>query len=275
MSAGADFTSRNLTGAEMKAAGLSFACRYLSAHPGGWKELSLAEAKEKTAAGILIVSNWEDTGHPANTVAAGESDAKRALAEATKCGMPAHRPIYFSIDWNTPVDGYDNYFKGICNVLGVDRSGVYGSAGLIAHLHGKGLIKWGWRTMSWAWHGGASTAYSQIEQTGGSSVHGTSIDRDLGLVADIGGWLVGHNYGPPVPNVPPGYTHNLVLVNPQHYDVQALRWQQQMKLHHSSKIAVDGFYGPYSVAVCKAYQKYVGLPPTGVVDAATGAASFK
>lgn len=282
MAAGADFTDKNLTGKEMKAAGLSFACRYLSAHPGGWKELSLAEAKEKTAAGILIVSNWEDTGHPANTVAAGESDAKRALAEGTKCGMPAFRPIYFSIDWNTPVDGYDNYFKGVCNVLGVERSGCYGSSGLIAHLHGKGLIKWGWRTMSWAWHGGASTAYSQVIQTGGSTVAGTSIDKDTSLTADIGGWLVGHSYAPPTTVPPPtpvpakpGYTHDLRLVSPQHYDVQALRWQQQMKLHHKSKITVDGFYGPYSVAVCKAFQKLMGLKVDGIVGQITWNASFK
>lgn len=281
MTSGADFTDKNLTGAEMKAAGLSFACRYLSGHPGGWKELSLAEAKDKTAHGILIVSNWEDTGTPANTVSAGESDAHRALAEHLACGGPSWRPIYFSIDHNVAVSGADHYFQGLVNVLGVGRVGCYGSAGLIQHLHGKGLIKWGWRTMSTGWYGGASTADCQIEQTGGSTVHGTSIDKDKALTADIGGWTVGMK--PPATTPPPAtppstgkpaYTHDLVLKTPQVYDAQAKAWQTQMKTNWKSRVVPDGYYGPYSVGVAKAFQKLKGLKVDGVVGPKTWKASF-
>lgn len=277
MSVGADFTDKNLTGAEMKAAGLSFACRYLSAHPGGWKELSLAEAKDKTAHGILTVSNWEDTGHPSNTVAAGERDARSALAEAKKCGMPDFRPIYFSIDFNATADSFDNYFKGVCNVLGVSRSGVYGSAALIQHLHQQKLITWGWRTMSTGWRGGASNAYVQIVQTFGRTINGTSTDKDTALTADIGGWFIGHDYSPVAPTQPTqpiGYTHSLVLVTPQHFDPQVLKWQTQMKTHWKSRVVPDGYYGPFSVSVCKAFQKLKGLKEDGIVGPKTWAESF-
>ena len=285
MSSGADFTDKNLTGAEMKAAGLTFACRYLSGHSGGWKELSLAEAKDKTAHGILIVSNWEDTGRPANTVAQGESDAKRALAEAHACGMPLNRPIYFSIDHDVAVDGADNYFKGINNVFGGPGNvGVYASAGVIQHLHGKGLVKWGWRTMSTGWHGGASTVDSQIEQTGGSTVKGTSIDKDKGLTADIGGWLVGHDYTVPVtppvkppvtPPAAPKYSHELInSVHPK-FDQEAKDWQAQMNKAHGTKLTVDGLYGNLSKAACKNFQRVNKLVVDGVVGPKTWAATFK
>lgn len=276
MAKGADFTDKNLTGKEMKAAGLTFACRYISGHQGGWKELSLPEAKEKSAAGILLVSNWEDTGHPKDSEAAGEIEAETALVEAHKCGMPAFRPIYFSIDFNAKPAAFDSYFRGVKHVLGAAYTGCYGSAALIQHLHGAGLIKWGWRTQSTGWYGGASTADCQIVQSGGSTVHGTSIDRDTSLTADIGGWVIGGNYGQVLPP-PKGvvYTHPLVEIPKPFFDEQALAWQTQMRLHHKSNVVADGLYGPYSKSVAEAFQKYAHLKVDGVVGPLTWAASFK
>lgn len=279
MAKGADFTDKNLTGKEMKAAGLTFACRYLSNHPGGWKELSLAEAKEKTAAGILVVSNWENTGHPLNTVAVGKDEATKALAEAHKCGMPAFRPIYFSIDFNAKPGSFNKYFEGVNSVLGLQYTGVYASAALIQGLHNANLVKWGWRTQSIGWYGGASTADCQIVQSGGSTVSGTSIDRDASLTADIGGWVIGGKYGQViVPVTPPKYTHPLEFSGAAisvHYDVEALQWQTQMRNHHSSNVVADGLYGAFSEGVCKAFQKYAHLKVDGIVGPITWAASFK
>jgi peptidoglycan hydrolase-like protein with peptidoglycan-binding domain len=79
----------------------------------------------------------------------------------------------------------------------------------------------------------------------------------------------------PVPVPPTTFTHNLVYVVPQVFDAKCKIWQQRMRDAHKSQVVADGQYGLYSVGVCKAFQKYAGLPVTGVVNAATWAASFK
>jgi hypothetical protein len=105
--------------------------------------------------------------------------------------MPSWAPIYFSIDYDAAVDGADNYFKGVKSVLGLDRTGVYGSYGLCLHLKQSGLVRFAWRTMSIGWRGGAGPAGMDELQTGGGTIAGLSIDKDIALVDDYGGWLLG------------------------------------------------------------------------------------
>jgi Domain of unknown function (DUF1906) len=79
---GVDTTDRTLTGAILKANGYTFVCRYYQyggTNPG--KQLTAAEAREKTAAGIRIVANYETDGNPANTIATGERHARNFLAQ--------------------------------------------------------------------------------------------------------------------------------------------------------------------------------------------------
>ena len=199
MANGVDFTDKTLTGKELKAAGKAFACRYLPYPGGAWKALSLAEAKEKSAHGIRIVSNWETNGKPANTFATGQSHARQAEAAHRSCGGPATAPIYFSIDSDVPVDSKDAYASGLKSVLGADRVGVYGSSGLVRHWLSKGYAKFGWRSMSTGWRGGSSTAGCSLKQTGGGHVAGTSVDFDTSLVSNYGGWLIGQPTPTPIP----------------------------------------------------------------------------
>ena len=105
---GVDYAGGVINGADIIAAGFSFACRYLA--PGGdsmpAKQLTPGEAQELQAAGVGIVSNWESTGTDAlDGYTAGVLDAQSANAQHLYCGGPPDRPIYFSLDWDeAPTD---------------------------------------------------------------------------------------------------------------------------------------------------------------------------
>lgn len=192
---GLDYTNHNMSVATLKANNIKFVCRYLSDRiSGNWKDLRQDEVNRYSAAGIGIVSNWETHGRPANTVSQGEHDARHALAEAKSMGMPDGRPIYFSVDYDAGPGSKNNYFKGLRNVLGRARVGIYGPADFIIHGYEDGYIGWGWRTAATGW-GGSSTKHSQIVQYhNGVTRGGIDVDLDYGTVKDVGQWLKGHTY---------------------------------------------------------------------------------
>src|SRR3954454_9683507 len=99
MPEGIDYAFGRPTMAALKSAGIKFVCRYLSHSPS--KNLTAAEAKKLSDAGIWIVVVWETTAKRAlDGYAAGAADARDALAQAQICGMPDDRPIYFAVDWD-------------------------------------------------------------------------------------------------------------------------------------------------------------------------------
>lgn len=210
---GFDYTNHNMSVATLKANNIKFVCRYLSDRiSGNWKDLRSEEVSRYGKAGIGIVSNWETHGRPANTVSQGEHDARHALAEAKSMGMPDGRPIYFSVDYDASPGSKNQYFKGLRNVLGVHRVGIYGPADFIIHGVEDGYVGWGWRTAATGW-GGSSTKHCQIVQYhNGVTRGGIDVDLDYGTVKDVGQWIKGHTYtngggdsgGTPYPNpVPP------------------------------------------------------------------------
>lgn len=210
---GLDYTNHNMSVGTLRANNIKFVCRYLSDRiSGNWKDLRQDEVNRYSAAGIGIVSNWETHGRPANTVSQGEHDARHALAEAKSMGMPDGRPIYFSVDYDAGPGSKNQYFKGLRNVLGRSRVGIYGPADFIIHGYEDGYIGWGWRTAATGW-GGSSTKHCQIVQYhNGVTRGGIDVDLDYGTVKDVGQWLKGHTYtngggsggGTPYPDpVPP------------------------------------------------------------------------
>jgi hypothetical protein len=189
---GVDTTDRTLTGATLAANGYEFVCRYYQyggSNPS--KQLTPAEAVEKTAAGIRIVSNYETDGNPANTVATGERHARNFLAQHSDVGGPDWAPCYFSIDLSVGPSSRDLYMTGLCNVLGVGRVGVYAEDALIVHARAAGLISYGWRSMSSSFPGNPSTTGCNLVQTGNGHIGTHSVDFDTAITADYGGWLLG------------------------------------------------------------------------------------
>jgi Domain of unknown function (DUF1906) len=78
---GGDYSFARPSISELKKAGITFVCRYLSHSPA--KNLTLKEAEELSAAGIDIVSIWEDTATRATEGhEAGVADAKAASCPA-------------------------------------------------------------------------------------------------------------------------------------------------------------------------------------------------
>ena len=274
---GLDFTDHTLTGAEMKAHGYHFCSRYLSG--SSWKDLTHAEVVEKSAAGVLIVSNWEQNGNPSNTKAEGVAHAKDAEAQHLSLGGTKVDPIYFSIDVNCGATTKDNYLAGILSVMGPSRTGVYGSSALVRHWLSRGA-KFGWRTMSIGWYGGSDSTGCAVKQTGGGHVAGHSVDFDTSLLTNFGGWNL-HTHqnavsAPPVGTPPakptaPRYSHPLVEIAKPKYDAVAKQWQQQCNTHWGQKLVVDGFYGAKSKAVAQSIQRTGHLVADGVVGPVTWA----
>lgn len=185
---GGDAVSVSVSTAQ--AYGIQFLSRYLSDYPS--KNLTLAEAKIWTAAGIWLISNWEDgTTDWEGGRSAGSRNAAVAAAQHEACGGPLDRPIYFSVDMNANPAAVVNsgYFQGINASIGVGRTGVYASTGVCVALHQAGLANWFWRTMSTGWNGGAGVPSDfNVIQTGAFS---GALDRDVSETTDIGQWMVG------------------------------------------------------------------------------------
>ena len=194
MAFGLDYSAGMPPVADMKAAGVAFVCRYI-----GYTDPSLSQIKiltpEEAAmlshAGIALVSNWEwYVNRVLEGYAAGVWDAQQAQQRHSACGGPSNRPIYFSVD--ADVDGAQTveYFKGVASVLGLARTGAYGSYRVLQYLFDAGLIAWGWQT--YAWSGGAWEPRAHIQQYSNAvMMSGLEVDYDRSLKADFGQWFVG------------------------------------------------------------------------------------
>ncbi|HEX6468072.1 MAG TPA: DUF1906 domain-containing protein [Streptosporangiaceae bacterium] len=176
----------------LKNAGVKFACRYLS-HDTTGKNLTAAEAKQLTAAGIWIVVVWESTAKRAlSGHAAGVADAKAARQQADACGMPAGRPIYFAVDFDATAAqqaAINSYLDGAASVLGRGRVGLYAGYYVVKRAFDAKKITWGWQT--YAWSGGHWDKRAQIQQySNDHKINGVGVDYDRSMADDYGQWQV-------------------------------------------------------------------------------------
>ena len=201
---GVDYSWARPSPSGLKSEGFTFAARYLS-HDTSGKNMSTSEVNALWAAGVDVVANWEQTADAAlNGYNQGVADAQAANAQANAIGIPAGRPIYFSVDFDaTPGQqaALNAYFDGVASVIGVARTGAYGGYYVIQRLFDAGKIKWGWQT--YAWSGGQWDLRAQLRQVqNGITAAGDAscCDKDEAVAADYGQW-----HAQP-PNAPPrGY----------------------------------------------------------------------
>jgi len=176
--------------ADMKAAGVTFVCRYLSEVNSLTKVKLLTpnEAKALNQAGIAIVSNYEwYANRSLEGVSSGITDAKIAASQHADCGGPHDRPIYFSVDIDVAGEQVAGYFHGVASVLGLARTGAYGSFRVLHYLFNAGLIAWGWQTYAWSY--GAWEPRAQLQQYhNGVTMAGASVDYNRSMQADFGQW---------------------------------------------------------------------------------------
>jgi len=201
----------------LKNAGYTFVARYLSYDTSG-KNLTAGEAQQLFGAGVDVVANWEWGASDAlDGYQTGVAQAQKALQLAQQCGMPADRPIYFSVDFDASPDqqgAIDSYFDGVASVLGVDRTGAYGGYYVIQRLFDHGKITWGWQT--YAWSGGQWDARAQLRQLeNGVTVVGADSDIDEAETSDFGQW--GPNTPPPAAAESAEGTQAFLEPGEQHY----------------------------------------------------------
>lgn len=188
---GVDYPWTHPSPAALKAAGVAFAMRYLATDRS--KALSRAEADALAAVGIWVGVVWETTAdRMLSGRAGGVTDAKAAAAQASACGMPSGRPIYFAADWDvTPTQqaAVNAYLDGAASVLGRPRVGVYGGYYTVKRALDGGHATWAWQTPGWS--GGQWDARAHIRQGAQRSIGGVSCDLNTAMKADFGQWMPG------------------------------------------------------------------------------------
>jgi hypothetical protein len=168
-----------------------FACRYIgftsSSLPQD-KILQFPEVEELSNAGISIVSNWEWTGNPNKEgMGIGIWTAQHAAQLHADLGGPSNKPIYFSIDYNSPGSDVAWYFQEIASIIGLARVGAYGGYNCIKYLLDHNLITWAWQT--YAWSGTQLDSRVHIYQyLNGSHLDNMTLDYDNALRPDYGQW---------------------------------------------------------------------------------------
>jgi hypothetical protein len=211
-----DFAAHQIPADRIRAAGYAGVINYVSlSRPGasfGAKPITRPYAEQLTAAGLMIVSNYQ-YGKPGGTASSdfkrgfdgGVADARTAWKLHTAAGGGQSAPIFFTIDedinhetWNTLAL---KWFRGINSVLGVQRTGVYGGIDVCQWAAADGVIgnsrtpgrRWAWQTKAWS-HGQvdpAAVLYQRVVSTAsnpGPEVGGLEVDVNDVLAEDCGQW---------------------------------------------------------------------------------------
>jgi uncharacterized protein (TIGR03382 family) len=189
---GVDYSFARPSPGGLYSEGYTFACRYLSPPPNG-KNLSASEAAQLWAAHVDVVANFEESATNAlSGQSQGVTDAQLADSQSKADGIPAGRPIYFSVDFDAQTSDFaaiDAYFDGVASVIGIGRTGAYGGYAVIQHLFDAGKIRWGWQTYAWSngvWDSRAQLRQVQNDITAAGDTG--CCDEDQAQAADFGQW---------------------------------------------------------------------------------------
>jgi hypothetical protein len=149
---GVDYSYDPPNPAGLVAAGKKFVVRY-GALGNTAKYLTASEVSALRAAGLDIVANVEESKGGYRGTDAGVRWAIKGDEFFRAIGMPADRPIYFSIDWDASITDWldiDAALRGSASVIGADRVGVYGGYDTITHCVETSIARWFWQTSSWS-----------------------------------------------------------------------------------------------------------------------------
>ncbi|OBJ66295.1 DUF1906 domain-containing protein [Mycobacterium asiaticum] len=211
-----DFAMHQIPADQIRAAGYHGVINYVSlSRPGssfGAKPITRPYAEQLTAAGLMIVSNYQ-YGKPGGSAPSdfkrgfdgGVADARTAWKLHTAAGGGQSAPIFFTIDEDINHDAWNNvalkWFRGINSVLGVQRTGIYGGIDVCKWAADDGVIgnsrtpgrRWAWQTKAWSEgqiYPGA-VLYQRVVSTAsnpGPKVGGQEVDVNDVLAADCGQW---------------------------------------------------------------------------------------
>jgi Rv2525c-like, glycoside hydrolase-like domain len=186
---GLDYAWGHISPAAHKAAGSSFAARYLSYDSS--KNLSLAEKQELEAGGIDIVVVWETSANRAlSGYDGGRSDGGAADSQAKMLGQPEGRPIYFAVDFDVSSSQQavvNSYFQGVAAAIGLARTGVYGGYWPCKRLKEANLVTWVWQTYAWS-GGNVLDSANFLQYSNDHTVGGLGCDYNKTFTDDFGQW---------------------------------------------------------------------------------------
>lgn len=195
MAEGIDYAWGRPRPSVIKTTGRTFVVRYLSRDTTG-KTLTQPEVEALTGAGLWIACVFEDAARqPMGGRLTGREDARFAAAQAASLGMPPDRPIYFAVDWDVLVGEIPvviAYLRGVADVIGIERTGVYGGLGIVQEAFAAEAATWAWQT--YAWSGGGWDPRAQLRQYSNDHLlDGVSVDYCRSTVDDFGQWMIGRN----------------------------------------------------------------------------------
>jgi len=212
-----DFAAKLISPQAIKDAGHEGVMVYVSpSRPGSnfaAKPIQRAFTNECRSIGLNIVSIWQ-FGKPGNAQApsdwttgfeGGQRMATEAQARHLQAGGPDHAPIFFAVDEDLSIDNWNRtaveFFRGVNSVLGVQRTGVYGSSKVCSWAVEDGVIGrsrthgrfWAWQTR--AWSGGELSPEAVLFQrvidtpsNPGPLIDGASVDVNDIWADDYGQW---------------------------------------------------------------------------------------
>lgn len=266
MSYGIDYSFSKPTPAQIKAAGKTFVCRYLSYLPNP-KVITKAELQALHAAGIGVVFNWEyRSGDMLKGHDTGVQHAAEAKKQMTALGVPNNIPVYFSCDVNVTTaaqrSAVAGYVLGARSILGQKGAGLYGQYSIIEDLV-PDFAALGWQT--YAWSGGKISKKANLYQyQNGFSLAGHDVDLDRSLTTDFGAWF------PHTPTPPPVRTRTMISLAGfslpelmQGDDDSKLpgynmvtRAQSMLNYVTGAKLTVDGIYGKATATAVQSLPGY-------------------
>lgn len=224
-------------------AGVDFVCRY-------FKNMSLAEARALSDAGLKIVSIFETTAKRAlGGAPAGATDGARSLDYARQLGQPPGSAIYTTVDFgevvaeDSLVIAYLAAFKHALTLEGIYKLGVYGEGAVCEFALDGRIADYVWLAGGMAMRGSReflATGRAHIVQDVGDKAGldlGISIDSDTSKDGDYGGWSLPAVVVEPIPAI----------------DIPSVLQLQRALNIAGASLAEDGVWGIRSSAALAAY----------------------
>lgn len=164
---GVDYTAGRLSAAQLRAADMEFAGRYIGRTtrlPA--KFATKEEAADFDAYGIGLVLFYEDGAQRAlGGAAAGRADAQFVAQQCAALGVPDH-PVLYTVDFPATVEQIGGpiaeYFAAAAAVRGLPAVGCYGSYDTVRILLDRRLATYACQTP--AWSGGRRDPRAQLYQ---------------------------------------------------------------------------------------------------------------
>jgi hypothetical protein len=192
-----DYSGGNPGGANLVAAGITGAIRYVGIGSGA-KRLTAAELADLTAHGVQVRGVAESTvGRSLSGYSGGVVDAQTVLADPVTATLPF---IYATNDETTWSQASVDYVRGFRDTIGLSRTGAYGFASFLAACRAQGVAASFWQAGSppsatgtaafvnfWQ-RQGSTQALPAVDGPAvpvGSTIGGVSVDFNNRLLTDV------------------------------------------------------------------------------------------